>query len=57
MSTDLHLNLSRDEFDAIKRGEQKAIIKPITDMWYKLLVGQSYERVLVKADNQVLYRA
>ena len=51
--TDLHLNLTRAEFDAVKSGEKKLICHPTGRLWNRILEGREFSRVLFKHAGEV----
>ena len=45
---DLHLNLKKCYFDAIKSGDKEEEYREYNDYWIKRLVGRKYSRVVFK---------
>lgn len=50
---DLHLNLSREDFKAVKGGEKKFITHAVGMLWSRILEGRSFSRVLFKHSGEV----
>lgn len=50
MST-LHLNVSRQDFEAIRSGEKKFVFHPIGPLWKRILEGREFDRVHFKCSS------
>lgn len=46
---DLHLNLKREYFEAIKNGKKRFEFRIYNDFWKKRLIDKPFDRILIKA--------